>query len=61
MSTKEAVLTRIGKMPDTATLAEIREELEILAALDEAEQDIDAGHGQSPDEVRQQIRSWITK
>jgi hypothetical protein len=31
---------------------------ELLASLDEAEQEIDSGHGLSADELRQSVRKW---
>jgi hypothetical protein len=32
--------------------------VELLASLDEAEQEIDSGHGLSADELRQSVRKW---
>ncbi len=31
---------------------------ELLASLDEAEQELDSGHGLSADELRQSVRKW---
>ena len=31
---------------------------ELLASFDEAEQEIDSGHGLSADELRQSVRKW---
>jgi len=61
MSTKEAVLSRIGSLPDSATLTDIREELEIVAAIEEGEKDIDEGRSYTPAEMRQSLQSWITR
>ena len=37
------------------------EHAELLASLDDAERDIDAGRGFSGDELRQSVRAWAGK
>ena len=37
------------------------ERAELLASLDEAEREIDAGRGLSADELRQSVRAWAGK
>ena len=37
---------------------EAAERAELLASLDEADREIDAGHGLSADELRQSVRKW---
>jgi len=37
------------------------ERSELLASLDEAEAEIDAGHSLSADELRQSVRAWLGK
>lgn len=37
------------------------ERAELLASLDEAEREIDAGHGATADELRQAVSTWAGK
>lgn len=61
MSDKEMAAAALERMPDTATLDEIREELAILAAIQRGKADIEAGRTISHDEVKQRSATWNSK
>jgi predicted transcriptional regulator len=52
MSTKEAALAVIQRMPDDATAPEILEELHLRLAIDEGLGQLDAGQGVDHEEVK---------
>jgi predicted transcriptional regulator len=58
---KVIVREALDRMPENATLHEIAEEIAILAALEEAEDDIRAGRVSSNDEVKERARRWRSK
>lgn len=58
---KEAALQAIQRMPETATLDEISEELAILAAIQRGEADADAGRVVPHDEVARRSAAWTPK
>lgn len=63
MSTKKAVLSRIGQMPETASFADIHEEIErmeILQACAEGMEDYKQGRYKSHNEVKELIKTWTT-
>ena len=59
----EKVLTTeaLGRMPETATLRQISEELTLLAALREAAAEADAGRVVSHAEVSRRAAGWTLK
>jgi predicted transcriptional regulator len=57
MSTKEAALALIQRMPDDATAPEILEELHDRLAIDEGLRELDAGQGIDHEEVKM----WLTR
>ena len=61
MSDKEAVIEAIRKLPDTATMEEISEDVAILASLRRAKQASEAGQVVSHEEVKNRLASWTTK
>ena len=61
MSDKEAVIEAIRKLPDTATMEEISEDVAILASLSRAKQASEAGRVVSHEEVKKRLASWTTK
>ena len=60
MSLKQNAIQVIGALPEDANYEAVSEELAILAALDEAEEDIRAGRIVSHEEVKKRFASWIT-
>jgi len=65
MSTKELVLEAIQRLPDSASLQQIRERVEFLAALEHAEESLDQGKGVTQEEVEARfeatVKTWRTK
>ena len=61
MSDKELVLNAIERLPKSATLAQIRERVEFLAALTEAERSLERGEGVPHEKVEKQFRSWVKR
>lgn len=61
MSGKQLVLDALHRMPDTATLEEISEQIAILAAIRRGEEAADAGRLTSHEEVQQRSAAWTTK
>ena len=43
MTQKQFVMDVINRLPETSTISEIQEEVEVLAALQKGESDIEAG------------------
>ena len=61
MSAKEIVLETVKKMSDKMSMAEILEEIAILAAIREGENAADAGKLISHEEMKKRAKSWNTK
>ena len=61
MSDKQLVLDVVRELPESSTLEEITEELEILAAIREGKRDIAAGRFHTIDEMRKQVAEWTSK
>jgi predicted transcriptional regulator len=60
-SEKQAALDALMRMPESATLEEMSEELAILAAIRKGEADADAGRVVSHEEVVRRSATWISK
>ena len=60
MTDKQLVINSLSQMPDTATLADIQENIKFLEAIREAEEDILAGRVVSHEEVKQKFKEWIS-
>lgn len=58
LSFKEEALLAISRLPNEADSATVREEIEILAALRQAEADSAAGRVVSQEEVERRFREW---
>jgi predicted transcriptional regulator len=61
MTDKQAVLDALGRLPEGASLEEITEELQIMAAIRRGRADIVADHSKSHQEVEQLVESWATE
>lgn len=59
MSTKEAVIEIIRRMPDDATLPDIMEELYVRQKIDEGLRQLDAGEGIPHEEVERRLAKWL--
>lgn len=60
MTDKEAVLDALSRLPENASLEEITEELQIMAAVRRGRADIAAGRTKTQEEVRRLVESWAT-
>jgi predicted transcriptional regulator len=60
MTDKEAVLDALSRLPENASLEEITEELQIMAAVRRGRADIAAGRTKTQEEVKQLVESWAT-
>jgi predicted transcriptional regulator len=61
MSDKQAVIDAISRLPDSATLSDINEELATLEAIRRGIQAADEGRVKSHEEVKRLLVEWTTK
>ncbi len=61
MSDKETVIEAVRKLPETATMDDISEEVAILAAIRRGEKAADAGQVVPHDEVKRRLAAWNSK
>jgi predicted transcriptional regulator len=59
MSTKEAVIEMIPRMPDGVTVPDIIAELSVRQKVDEGLRQLDAGQGISHDEAKKRLSRWL--
>lgn len=60
MTQKELVLDAISELPDEASLADIAERVEFLAAVQKGLDQLDRGEGIPHEEVKRQVATWLT-
>ena len=60
MSAKQLVIKTVRALPEDSTIAQIAEEIAILAAIDRGERDIAAGRVIPHDVVVKRARTWKT-
>jgi hypothetical protein len=58
---KQLALDVVRRLPDNATLDDIREEIEILASIQRGEEDIEAGRYTTNEEMKRQVAQWLSK
>jgi predicted transcriptional regulator len=58
MSVKEQVLEAIQRLPDDINFRDVADEIALLAALQEAERDIEQGRLISNEEMKSRIGQW---
>jgi hypothetical protein len=58
MSIKEQAIAVIRRLPDDAGLRDIEEELALLAALQEADEDVRARRLVSNEEMKARLQQW---
>jgi hypothetical protein len=58
MSVKEQVLQAIQRLPDDIDFRDVTDEIALLAAVHEAEQDIQEGRVVSNEQMRSRIEGW---
>jgi predicted alpha-1,6-mannanase (GH76 family) len=61
MSDRELVLEAIQEMPETVSLREIVDELQIMAVTSERMDKNPQGKGVSAEELLRQVSSWVIK
>ena len=61
MTQKELVLDAISELPDEASLADIAERIEFLAAVQKGLDQLDRGEGIPHEEVKRQLATWLTR
>ena len=59
MSTKDAVLEMIRKLPDDVTVPDIMAEQYVRQQVDEGLRQLDAGQGVPHDEVKERLGKWL--
>jgi predicted transcriptional regulator len=60
MTQKEIVLDAINELPDEASLDEIAERVDFLAAIQKGFDQLDRGEGIPHEEVKRQLATWLT-
>jgi predicted transcriptional regulator len=61
MSDKQLALKSIANLPDNASLNDIAERLEFLAAIGKGLDQIERGETIPHDEVKRQLATWLSK
>jgi predicted transcriptional regulator len=61
MSVKEQVLQAIQRLPDDADFRDVAEEIALLAAVQQAERDIEQGRLVSNEEMKSRIDRWSAR
>jgi len=59
MTQKELVLDAINELPDEASMGEIAERIEFLAAIQRGIDQLDRGQGIPHEEVKRQLATWL--
>lgn len=60
MTQKELVLDAISELPDEASLDDIAERVEFLAAVQKGLDQLDRGEGIPHEDVKRQLATWLT-
>lgn len=61
MSVKEQAIASLQAMPDNATWHDVAERFQMLAAIEQAEAEIDRGEGIPHEEAVRRINAWLQK
>jgi len=61
MSQKELVLDAIQELPDDASIDQISDRVEFLAAIQKGIDDIDCGDTVPHEEIKKQLAAWLTE
>jgi predicted transcriptional regulator len=61
MSQKELVLEAIQELPDDASIDQIADRVEFIAAIQKGISEIDRGHTVPHEEVKRQLAAWLTE
>ena len=61
MKDKELAIETISQLPEDSSMAEIAEEIQIMAALKKGKEDVKAGRVMPQQDVRKLFEAWISK
>ena len=61
MKDKQVAIQTISKLPEDASMEEIAEELQIMAAIRKGKADVKAGRVKSHARVEKMFEAWISK
>ncbi len=61
MSQKELVLEAIQELPDDASIDQIADRVEFMAAIQKGIEDIDRGDTVPHEEIKKQLATWLTE
>ncbi|MEI6451118.1 MAG: hypothetical protein WCP98_14415 [Actinomycetes bacterium] len=61
MSQKELVLDAIQELPDDASIDQIADRVEFMAAIQKGIDDIDRGDTIPHEEIKKQLATWLTE
>jgi predicted transcriptional regulator len=59
MTTKEAILEMIRKLPDNVTVADVMAELYFRQKVDQGLRELDEGKGVPHDQARARLQKWL--
>jgi len=59
MTQKELVLDSVSELPDDASLTEIAERVDFLAAIQKGLDQFDRGEGIPHEEMKRELASWL--
>ncbi len=60
MTDKQAVIDALTRLPETASLDEITEELRVMAAIRRGRADVAAGRTKTHEQAEQSLESWAS-
>jgi predicted transcriptional regulator len=61
MTDKQAVIDALQRLPENASLDEISQELQLMAAVRRGRMDVAAGRTKTHEEVKQSLASWAAE
>ena len=61
MTDKQIAVEVLGRLPEAASLAEITEELRVVAAIRQGQADVVAGRVRSHEDVERLLTSWTER
>lgn len=60
MTQKELVLDAIGELPDSASMDDIADRVDFLAAVQKGLDQLDRGEGIPHEEIKRHLATWLT-
>ena len=60
MTTKEAIIALIRKLPDDVTVDDVMQELYVRRSIEEGLRELDDGQGIPHEDVKQRLTKWLT-